>query len=188
MSRRSNNSLRNLSFPSLILLAAVIGFRYWQESREAPRKESGRTSRTSSTTTSNRSNNSTQSNSSSSRTSRTSGQNGSRTPSTETSSRSNTATQSNSGENNLLLGNPTSAGQSPDNYLLERPQYSMSYNRTKGGPNWVAWHTDASDLGDTERGKFVPDPELPAGWQIRPADYKGTGYDRGHLCPSGDRT
>lgn len=93
-----------------------------------------------------------------------------------------------SNEGNLLLGNATNAAQSPDNFLLERPQFSMSYNRSRGGPNWVAWHVDAGDLGDEERGKFRPDPDLPRDWQIAPGDYRGSGYDRGHVCPSGDRT
>lgn len=93
-----------------------------------------------------------------------------------------------SNEGNLLLGNPSKAGRSEDNYLLERPQYSLSYNRSRGGPNWVAWHTDAQDLGETERGKFRPDPQLPEAWRITPTDYRGSGYDRGHVCPSGDRT
>ncbi len=35
---------------------------------------------------------------------------------------------------------------------------------------------------------FRPDQSLPEGAQIRPTDYRGSGYDRGHQCPSGDRT
>ena len=93
-----------------------------------------------------------------------------------------------SSEGHLLLGNPTRAAKAANNFLLEHEQYSLSYNRDNGGPNWVAWHTDAADLGDTERGKFAPDPDLPPDWQIRPTDYKGSGFDRGHVCPSGDRT
>ena len=93
-----------------------------------------------------------------------------------------------SNDGNLLLGNPTNAGKDPDNYLLQRPQYSMSYNRSRGESNWVAWHIDAGDLGDEDRGNFRPDPALPADWQIGPGDYRGSGYDRGHVCPSGDRT
>ncbi len=64
----------------------------------------------------------------------------------------------------------------------------MSYNAKKGTANWVAWHTDRGDLGKVKRGSFTPDPLLPAAMQIRPNDYTGSGYDRGHVCPSGDRT
>src|SRR4051794_20503306 len=65
----------------------------------------------------------------------------------------------------------------------------MSYNRSKGGPNWVSWHVQLSDPGRARRSNaFMPDPLLPPAWQIRPNDYSGGGYDRGHQCPSGDRT
>ena len=99
------------------------------------------------------------------------------------------ANKADSNDGSLLLGNPTNAGKDADNYLLARPQYTMSYNRSRGGANWVAWHIDAQDLGDSGRSdNFRPDPDLPADWQITPNDYRGSGYDRGHVCPSGDRT
>ena len=100
----------------------------------------------------------------------------------------NPANVSDSNDGNLLLGNPTGAAKSPDNFLVERPQYTLSYNRSRGEANWVAWHIDAQDLGKTDRGDFRPDPALPAEWQIGPSDYRNSGYDRGHVCPSGDRT
>ena len=90
--------------------------------------------------------------------------------------------------NNLLLGNPIRAAKNVDDYLVERPQHALSYNKSRGAPNWVAWHLDKSDLGRVRRGTFLPDPLLPVAMQIRPDDYRGSGYDRGHLCPSGDRT
>jgi endonuclease G len=89
---------------------------------------------------------------------------------------------------NLLLGNPSRARSIPDNFLVERPQHAMSYNRSNGGPNWVSWRLEKSDLGTVRRGDFLPDPLLPSDMQIRPSDYRGSGYDRGHVCPSGDRT
>jgi endonuclease G len=89
---------------------------------------------------------------------------------------------------NLLLGNPSKARSIPDNFLVERPQHAMSYNRSNGGPNWVSWRLEKSDLGTVRRGDFLPDPLLPSDMQIRPSDYRGSGYDRGHVCPSGDRT
>jgi endonuclease G len=88
----------------------------------------------------------------------------------------------------LLLGNPSNAGYDADNFLQKRPQFIMSYNRAQGGPNWVSWHLQKSDLGQAKRGDFHPDEGLPIDWQIRPSDYRGSGYDRGHVCPSGDRT
>ena len=97
--------------------------------------------------------------------------------------------QKTSNEGNLLLGNPSDAGQNSNNFLLDRPVFSLAYNRANGGPNWVAWHTDSSNLGNLDRSdNFAPDPDLPSDSQIRPTDYRGSGYDRGHVCPSGDRT
>jgi endonuclease G len=36
---------------------------------------------------------------------------------------------------------------------------------------------------------FRPDATLPAGWyQVQSSSYSGSGFDRGHLCPSADRS
>ncbi len=92
----------------------------------------------------------------------------------------------------LFLGNPTQAKadpSQPDNYLMEKPQYVLSYNRTKGTPNWVSWQLAPNWLGDTPRqNDFRADPELPKGWEaVIPRDYSGSGFDRGHMVPSEDR-
>lgn len=97
------------------------------------------------------------------------------------------------GENPLLLGNPSNATgdiANENNFLMIKPQYSLSYNRSRATANWAAWRLDASWLGSTDRqDDFRPDPDLPAGWyQVMSGDYSGSGYDRGHLTPSGDRT
>lgn len=94
----------------------------------------------------------------------------------------------NADNSNVLLGMPSAAGKNAEDFLVERAQYALSYNNSDGGPNWVSWHLEAANLGDEPRGKFRPDPMLPDDWQIRPNDYRGSGYDRGHVCPSGDRT
>lgn len=92
---------------------------------------------------------------------------------------------------NLGLGNPSGAVSDPardDNYLLSRPQFAAAYSRRRGGPVWASWHLVGSDVGGVDRGEFAPDPLLPAGWyRVRPNDYSGSGYDRGHLVPSADR-
>ncbi|QMW01350.1 DNA/RNA non-specific endonuclease [Spirosoma foliorum] len=91
---------------------------------------------------------------------------------------------------NLALGNPSGASISdPDNYPITRPQYTLSYNRSRGIANWVSWHLSPSWKGDAKRTtEFKPDQTLPTGWYAaRPNDYTNTGFDRGHLCPSDDR-
>jgi endonuclease G len=88
------------------------------------------------------------------------------------------------------LGMPSAESASnPDDYLISRPQYVLSYNRSRAIPNWAAWHLSASDLGKLDRSQFAPDAALPKGWyRVTPNDYRNVGYDRGHMVPSGDRT
>ncbi|MEY3332907.1 MAG: hypothetical protein RLZZ176_1207 [Cyanobacteriota bacterium] len=93
----------------------------------------------------------------------------------------------------LLLGNPSQAAtnvNNPDNYLMIKPQYVLSYNRSNGTPNWVSWQLNKSWFGSAERqDNFKPDNTLPEGWErIKPTAYNGSGYDRGHVTPSADRT
>jgi endonuclease G len=95
--------------------------------------------------------------------------------------------------NHLLLGNPsgaTTSTTSADNYLIDHQYYVESYSRTKAIPNWVSWHIAADDLGNTDRlNNFRPDTDLPQGWyEVDNTSYKGSGFDKGHNCPSGDRT
>ncbi|NLR62573.1 DNA/RNA non-specific endonuclease [Chitinophaga polysaccharea] len=96
-------------------------------------------------------------------------------------------------DNNMLLGNPSNALadiSSENNYLMAKTYYTLSYSRSRGTPNWVSWHIQASDLGSVSRSNdFRADTDLPAGWyQVQNSSYSGSGFDRGHNCPSGDRT
>lgn len=95
----------------------------------------------------------------------------------------------------LFFGNPSDAIADvayPENYLMVKNQYTLSYNNSTLCPNWVAWHLDSADIGDADRSdKFIPDPELPSEWYaVKKADYQynAYGFDRGHVCPSADRT
>jgi endonuclease G len=91
----------------------------------------------------------------------------------------------------LALGNPSNAKTDlnrPDNYLVIHQGFALSYNKERGAANWVAWHLEQTDVGKAERtNAFAPDTTLPTEWRILPTDYTGSGYDRGHLCPSKDR-
>lgn len=95
---------------------------------------------------------------------------------------------------NMLLGNPSNANDklaNSTNYLMVKPQFCLSYNTITSCPNWVSWHLSSKWLGDVSRytGDFYPDPNLPAGWYaVQHSDYTYTGFDRGHMCPSADRT
>jgi endonuclease G, mitochondrial len=95
---------------------------------------------------------------------------------------------------NLVMGNPSNAKAdaetSPDNFLVARKQFVLSYNNSQKIPNWVSWHLNKEWIGTTgRRGVFRPDDQLPDSWyHVTPADYSETGFDRGHMGPSGDRT
>ena len=94
---------------------------------------------------------------------------------------------------NVRFGLPADAKPDPasrDAYLIDRPQYVLSYNDTTKNPNWVCWNLTASDIGPAERDtSFEPDPELPPGFaRVKPSDYTATGFDRGHMCASKDRS
>lgn len=94
---------------------------------------------------------------------------------------------------NLLLGNPSNAQNSvmfPANYLKDQTYFIESYNRDQGKPNWVSWYLGSTSLGATDRtDAFRNDATLPSGWyQVQSTSYSGSGFDRGHNCPSADRT
>jgi endonuclease G len=89
------------------------------------------------------------------------------------------------------LGLPSAASTSNwNNYLSVKSQYVVAYNSSRKIPNWVSWELNSTYLGSQSRSdNFRPDDTLPAGMpQASLADYSGSGYDRGHMCPSGDRT
>jgi endonuclease G, mitochondrial len=89
----------------------------------------------------------------------------------------------------LLLGKPSPATVfNANDYLIVRPQYALSYNRSKGIANWASWQLNQAWLGDLPRPEFEPDLSLPQGWyQVKTSDYTGSGFDRGHIIPAADR-
>lgn len=93
----------------------------------------------------------------------------------------------------INFGNPTNAvsqATSPENYLKDYTYYKVGYSKSRGLSNWVAWHLESADLGSAPRqNDFRPDTQLPSGWyQVNSTSYTGSGFDRGHNCPSADRT
>ncbi|MCF0166724.1 MAG: DNA/RNA non-specific endonuclease [Bacteroidales bacterium] len=65
--------------------------------------------------------------------------------------------------------------------------YTTCYCNETKIPSWVAYRLDRSDLaGDISRSdNFVCDPGVK-GPQATTYDYKGSGYDRGHMAPAAD--
>jgi endonuclease G, mitochondrial len=86
----------------------------------------------------------------------------------------------------LLMGYPsdaTSETSNFNNYLIKRPQYTLSYSRDIGGtPNWVSWYVSKDWLGTADRqDDFRADQSLPTSWyKVTASSYIGSGFDRGH--------
>ena len=93
----------------------------------------------------------------------------------------------------MQLGNPSGAiadTNNHDHYLIQRPVEAIDYSDNLGEPNWASWDLTASDIGTNSRSPvFFTDTNLPANFHwVTTGDYTGSGYDRGHMCPSADRT
>jgi DNA/RNA endonuclease G (NUC1) len=121
----------------------------------------------------------------------------------------------------LRFGNPTTARTDlltnntyQNNYLIEKPQYTVSYNGKKNTPNWVSWVLDGSWPGNIKSkdrpDEFAVDPNLNSSfYRVAHKDYnfdsqinyeKKGEYDlfnlekpaifwpvRGHMSASNDR-
>mgnify|MGYP001115739029 FL=1 len=72
--------------------------------------------------------------------------------------------------------------------VIQHRGYSLSYSERHEQAEWVAYSLDKSDIVSVDRKRpfFIEDPKVKttsASWR----NYKKSGYDRGHLCPAGDR-
>jgi endonuclease G len=76
---------------------------------------------------------------------------------------------------------------SPHDQIIKHSGYFLSYNPAFHIANWVAYELTAEEtVAVVKRNdKFIPDPLLSSS-TVSNADYKGSGYDRGHLAPSAD--
>ncbi|XLS28672.1 DNA/RNA non-specific endonuclease [Flavobacteriaceae bacterium M23B6Z8] len=77
---------------------------------------------------------------------------------------------------------------STTNQVIHHDYYSLSYNEMHEQAEWVAYELKKEHLSDADRERpyFYKDPKVGTGsadWR----NYKNSGYDRGHLCPAGDR-
>ncbi len=72
--------------------------------------------------------------------------------------------------------------------IIERPYYTIRYNEQHEQAMWVAYPLSADSLRQDKLPRtddFRKDPRVRTG-SAQLADYKGSGYDRGHLAPAAD--
>ena len=83
---------------------------------------------------------------------------------------------------NLQLGAP-----STDVCIVDRPGYALGYSEEHEQAAWVIYKLTAEEAqgGVSRTNDFREDPEIPTG-SATLADYRGSGFDRGHLAPAAD--
>ena len=71
--------------------------------------------------------------------------------------------------------------------LISREGYTLLYNSQRLLPEWVAYELTALETeGKEKRGEhFKKDPEIQ-GLQADVADYRNSGWDKGHMAPAAD--
>ncbi|GAN98745.1 MULTISPECIES: DNA/RNA non-specific endonuclease [Komagataeibacter] len=79
---------------------------------------------------------------------------------------------------------------SPRTQLLCNARYAVLYSGLAREPLWSAEHLDAAmvraAMSTPRRGEFHTDPRIAPGEQSELEDYVRSGFDRGHMTPSGD--
>ncbi len=96
----------------------------------------------------------------------------------------------------MQLGNPSGAiadTNNHDHYLIQRTVEALDYSDHLGEAVWASWDLTAADIGGSGRNStYYPDTNLPPNfYRVTTDDYIGVGtnnFNRGHLCPSADRT
>jgi endonuclease G, mitochondrial len=94
-------------------------------------------------------------------------------------------------KNHIKPGIPYVKADSSNGLLLFRDQYALSYDQRKGIAIWVSWELHPGWFGNTPRysGKFITDHSLPDSmYRVTHEDYTHSGYDRGHIVRSKERT
>jgi endonuclease G, mitochondrial len=69
--------------------------------------------------------------------------------------------------------------------IIYRSGYILGYDSKKRIPRWTAYRMSLSDIY-IRRAEFSRDPSIPPNEQAEFEDYKGSGYERGHLVSPED--
>lgn len=87
-----------------------------------------------------------------------------------------------SSSRHLKLGKPQAV------YERFRDGYALAQDARLKIPVWVQYELRQEDLAETvERtDNFTADPTIPAGSRAETSDYRGSGFDQGHMVPAAD--
>lgn len=67
--------------------------------------------------------------------------------------------------------------------------YSLEWSYKDKANRWTCYQMHSGNMAEnvTRHDSFKEDPEIPSQYRSTLADYSGSGFSRGHLCPSADR-
>jgi endonuclease G len=87
------------------------------------------------------------------------------------------------------IGAPEYKGDPPEATVLCRKGYLLSHNTERKTPDWAVERLTPSRFkgpgNRTEQGNpFAADPDLAKGQRAELKDYRGSGFDRGHMAPA----
>lgn len=70
--------------------------------------------------------------------------------------------------------------------LLPKKFFKICYDKTRKIPIWVGYELTAENLAGLQKrtDDFRPDLDLDESYRAQLSDYKGSGYDRGHMAPA----
>ncbi len=87
-----------------------------------------------------------------------------------------------SNRNHRELGEPGKADQ-----VLDRLGYSLGYNYDTKSALWVSYilSSDSAGVNVERSGNFYADTDIPEQYRVKAGDLTNSGYDKGHLAPSG---
>lgn len=92
-------------------------------------------------------------------------------------------------QDNSIVEQNTSLEPKSIGEIVNHTYYSLSYDENDEQAYWVYYHLTPDLINGTQSrtDDFREDPMVSTG-SATLDDYKGSGYDRGHLCPAADMT